>query len=228
MEFEIHFAAESGCASEQLNDDIADLDFVDDRLVCQGTRFSEHQAAAFSSCPLVGVHVTWWTHDRNEYKKKLTRFRETMKRHADDCIGYAHAEVIRPEWDHDLIHVPFDKTVRYPVKPFVIEQDVHPKVWDIHISARLETLDPRLEQVLITDANMYSIDLKKTAGIYRIYTIQGRRAVQEGLKLFETLKSYLVAVGGMEGSIKYEQTCFWDTYGSPQIVPPTTANVDYF
>jgi hypothetical protein len=224
MEFELHFATDTavGPRAEALSEGIHDLGFTDDRLITHGVVFAD--GVACDMCPLAGLHVSWSTYDRSEYKSKLAAFRDLMAGR-DDCAGYAHGEVIKPEWDVDFALMPFSSSVRYPAKRFEISRGGKAKLWDIHISAKLDTLDRGLERVLFDQAGMYYIDLQKRSGVHRIFTIQGSNSLASGLSLYHALQDYLANAGGMQGSMKFEQTCYWEVFGDCAIIPPTTEEV---
>ena len=225
LEFEIHFAAELGTIPPALASGIYGMGFHDDRLVGRGVVFSPNDPLSAVSCPLVGMHVTWDCFDRDEYVQQRDAFAELLRFHGEGCIGYAHAEVIKPDWDIDVEYKPFDSAIPYPLEPFEAQSRDQPKTWDIHISADADRLDPRLCEVLGERARMYYIDVMKASGrVVRVFTIQGIGSIHEGRELFRILGEYVTAAGGVQGAIKYEETCFWATYGNPQIVPPVIDN----
>jgi hypothetical protein len=229
VEFELHFAAEEGRVSESLRSRIYELGFRDDGLVGRGVVFSPGDLLGQVSCPLVGMHVTWQSFDRGAYLVKRGAIAALLDDHQGQAVGYAHGEVIRPSWDVELAHRPFQPGVRCPIERLrqALDRD-RVKRWDIHVSARRSRLDERMEEVLFGQLGMYYIDVFKSgAEIYRVFTVQGTNSVHEGRRLFATLLEYLRQAGGIEGAIKYEQTCFWKTCGAPQIVPPTLRTISY-
>ena len=142
-------------------------------------------------------------------------------------MGYAHAEVVRPEWDTDIELSPYKKGNCFPFRKFQCRNNSRKaKSWDIHISAKLSTLDFDLYKTLFEKAGMYYIDLKKGCNIYRIFTIQGTSSPKHGKTVFFKLKEFLNKVGGMEGSIKYEQLCYWKQFGDSELIPPTIENTE--
>ena len=138
------------------------------------------------------------------------------------CNGYAHGEVIRPGRDIELEGGTFDPSVSFPVAHFDLETTTVPKKWDIHITACTESLDPRLEKLLFDVAGMYYIDVRKAdERVHRVFTVLGTNSKKEGTVLFESLRDYLIAAGGMNGAIKFEDTCYWNVFGAPGIIPAT-------
>jgi len=221
-EFEIHFAAEVGGFTAALREGVNELGFRDDPMVDHGVTFSPNDPIGKVSCPLTGMHITWDSFSRADFVRHRVAFDELLSAEKDRTTGYAHCEVIRPEWDLDLDPTPFRPEVRWPADPFESSFSSKSKRWDIHISADRSQLDPRLEAVLFEHARMYFIDLqKKTGRIHRVFTIQGTNSAKKGLQLFNRIADYLYAAGGMAGSIKFEETCYWRELGNPKIVPPT-------
>lgn len=228
-EFEIHFAAEEGTVSTELAARIEGAGFRDDKLVKRGVRLPPASAPSLAACPLIGLHVTWNSFDRGAYMDKLAEFRTIIANpEAAGCVGYAHAEVTRGEEDLAFERREFDPGARFPVAPMRSTPKPISKTWDIHISARIATLDARLEAVL-RRGGLYSIDVDKgRRGIYRVFTTQGIGAVSMGRALFSSIASYLTRAGGFEGAAKFEQTVFFEIYGKAVIVPPTIEQVRYF
>lgn len=222
-EFELHIAAEMGQFSRELADGLKALGFRDDGLVGHGVVFNEELGRELSSCPLTGLHMTWDSFDRNAFMEQRKAL-DTLLGRCGDCVGYAHGEVIRPEWDIYIDHRTFDSKVPCPVKPFHARLSHEPKRWDLHISIPLDQLDPGLQLVLFAELGMYYIDLRKRTGrVHRVFTIQGCNPAKEGLEVYEALCRWLQNAGGMAGSIKFEETCYWFNLGQPKIIPPVVA-----
>lgn len=222
FEFEIHFAAEAGPSSSRLRDALHQMNFIDDPLAFKGVVFSPESGLQGDSCPILDTHVTWTTFNRSYYFTQLEAFNRLLDEFEGNIQGYSHAEVIRPEWDIDISRRPLDTATiaSCPIRPFASEPSTSRKVWDIHISARLSTLDSRMLRNLHHDLNLYYIDLEKPHGVARIFTLQGDDGIPEARNLFKSLTNYLSRAGGLEGSIKFEQTIFWRVLGSPEILPP--------
>lgn len=219
-EYEIHFAAQAPIPLG-LAEDLRRMEFREDGLIGQGVVFSPGDPNGKVSCPLTALHVSWDTLDRDLYLRQRDEFAETLAKYDGSCIGYVHGEVIKPEWDLSCEYKPFDDTVSKPAAPFSSEQRTEPKKWDIHISAVLDHLDHDLQSVLFDQLRMYYIDIRKPTGLVkRVFTIQGSSSIESGKRLFSALVDYVARAGGMAGSIKFEQTCHWATYGHPKIVPP--------
>lgn len=226
-EYEIHFASDLSSGTTDLAHELANLEFVDDGLVFRGVIFDD-RGYAHSCCPLIGVHSTWTGFRREDYTAKRREFEVLMEKFGRTTNGYAHAEVIKPEWDVRICPRDFDSSVVFPVSRFASTVSTQPKVWDIHITAFRDSLDPRLEQRLFEQAGMYFIDIKKPNGrIGRSFTVQGRTDILSGIDLFKQLQRYISAAGGMEGSMKLEKTIFMKVYGDPAIVPPAIDSVEY-
>ncbi len=220
-EFELHVAAEAGQFSGAFRDSLIVLEFRDDGLVGQGVVYPPGTDLALKTCPLTGLHMTWDSFDRDEYVAKRDSFDETWAEFADEVVGYAHGEVIQPEWDLEVTPKPFDSSIEWPLRRFIPDLTTERKKWDIHISADREELAGELTEILLDEAGMYYIDIRKRTGrMRRVFTIQGINDLSEGLGAFEAMYEYLVAAGGMGGSIKLEQTTFWRLAGNPGIVPP--------
>lgn len=228
-EFEIHFAAEEGGFLPSLREGVDQLGFRDDPMIGHGVTFSPSDPLGKVSCPLVGMHITWDGFDRVEFMRKRSAFNHLLDVEQGHTIGYAHCEVIKPEWDLLVDFKPFDPAVIWPFAPFESQVRPEPKRWDIHISARRDDLDPRLEAILFDFGRMYYIDLQKKSGkIHRIFTIQGSSHAKTGLKVFNLMADYIYATGGMFGAIKFEETCAWRSVGDPQITPPTILDAHPF
>lgn len=221
-EFEIHFAAEAGGIPDSLPERLASLGFRDDHMVGQGVVFSPNDPIGKVSCPVTGLHVTWDTFEREQFVAKRDVFDELLSELEAETIGYAHCEVIKPEWDLEIEWKAFDSAIPFPVRPFESAYSKQPKQWDVHISADQSRLDPELEKRLFEHGRMYFIDLRKRTGrTNRVFTIQGSNSTREGLALFHLLADYLLVAGGMAGSIKFEDTCYWREVGKTGLVPPT-------
>jgi hypothetical protein len=222
-EFELHFAAQKDGFAPSLSADVYQLGFWDNRLVGGGA-VVEPGGEPIDVPYLhsqVGLHVTWDGHDVAEYRQKKRDLKVLLERYAGACTGFAQGEAIRRDWDIDVDYRPFNAAFRYPLKRFDMASSSRPKTWDIHISADRQRLDPGLEHVLVRLAGMYFIDLEKTGGrICRVFTVQGTSQAGQGHRLFACLRDYLRLAGGMQGSIKFEQKCFWAVYGQPDIIPP--------
>lgn len=225
-EFEIHFAAEAGQFRHSLREGVDRLGFRDDPMIGHGVTFSPNDPLGKVSCPLTGMHITWDGFDRKEFMERRKQFDRLLDEELEHTVGYAHCEVIRPEWDLEIDLQPFNPAIRWPFEPFESTHNPHPKRWDIHISARLDELDPRLEHILFVEARMYFIDLlKKTGKTHRIFTIQGSNSPKKGIEVFNQMADYLFTAGGMMGAIKFEDTCHWRAVGNPRIAPPTIRKV---
>lgn len=221
-EFEIHFAAEVAGFTDALRAGVNSLGFRDDPMIGHGVTFSPNDPIGKISCPLTGMHITWDSFSRSEFVRQRNAFDALLSAEESGTTGYAHCEVIRPEWDLEIDISPFRPDIRWPVQPFHSSFSAKPKRWDIHISADRSQLDPRLESILFEHAQMYFIDLiKKTGRVHRVFTIQGTKSTKKGLELFNRIVDYLLVAGGMAGSIKFEETCYWREVGNPRIVPPT-------
>jgi hypothetical protein len=224
-EFELHIAAEAGQFSPTLADGLKSLGFRDDALVGHGVVFNEELGRELSACPLTGLHMTWDTFDREAFMNQRKDLDALLGR-CGDCVGYAHGEVIKPEWDIHINYRPFNPRVPCPVSPFHARLSHEPKRWDLHISIRKDRLDSGLQQVLFAELGMYYIDLRKRTGrVHRIFTIQGTNPAKEGLQVYEALSGWLQEAGGMDGSIKLEETCYWFNLGAPRIIPPVVDSV---
>lgn len=220
-EFEIHFASQINGASEDLKKELYSMGFRDDGLIGQAAIFDEKTNRHYSSCPLIDIHITWDTYNKKEYLEKKKQFINLLDKYKNNCTGYTHAEIVKPEWDLDINFKQFDESIPLPFKHFESSPTTKFKKWDIHISAFKDSLHPELENILFNKMGMYFIDvLKKNIRIDRVFTIQGTNHVREGLDLFDRLHKYILQVGGMEGAIKFEQTIYGDILGEPGIVPP--------
>lgn len=220
-EYEIHFAAELGHVPAELTQQMYGMGFRDDQMMGHGVVFSPADPIGKMSCPLTGLHISWDTFNREQYVEQRDACERLFTQFEASCVGYAHGEVIKPEWDLAVSEKPFDSLVELPILPFVSGMSRTPKKWDIHISAQLDSLDPRLQQKLCDYLRMYYIDLRKRSGaVNRVFTIQGTNSVLAGVSLFQILSEYLQRAGGMKGSVKFEQTSYWLVLGTPSIVPP--------
>lgn len=229
-EFEIHFAAERSPVSSELREKLSALGFKHDPLAFSGVVYPDEFARTASACPLLDTHVTWSCYHREAYFDKLHEFSTLLDRIEGDVVGYAHAEIIRPEWDLEIDLFPFTFQEKISITPFALERSSTAKLWDIHISARLDSLDPRLMIRLHEELGFYFIDLLKPRGRYRIFTIQGSQDIRAGRQLFLRLRQQLANWGGIEGSIKFEQTIYWRVIGATEMLPPRLVGSasDYF
>ena len=220
FEYEIHFAAEYTPSASRLREQLYSLGFEDDPLKFKGVVYSGTLADGRSSCPILDTHVTWSTFDRILYLNQLSEFEELLSQYAEHIEGYTHAEVIRPEWDVDFALKPFNPSSDWKLRKFRFCENSSRKLWDIHISTELSSLDKRLAKILHSDMGLYYIDLEKQSGTYRIFTLQGTDSVPEARTLFFNLVANLRSLGGFAGSVKFEQTTYWQVLGKPKILPP--------
>jgi hypothetical protein len=226
IEYEIHVAADVNGFGSVFADSIYKLGFIDDPLVKRGVVFSDNTINQ-TCCPLIGLHVTWSSYDKNNYKNTLAKLDSYLSSNQEKNVGYAHAEVIRPEWDINIEFSSFRKGHKFPFRKFQCRHNLKKtKNWDIHISAKLISLDCDLYNTLFKKAGMYYIDLKKGSDVYRIFTIQGTSSPKHGKRVFFKLKEFLNKTGGMEGSIKFEQLCYWKQFGNSVLIPPTLENTE--
>jgi hypothetical protein len=215
-ELELHLAAQQGGCPDALRAAIYALGFRDDNIVDEDS----------TCCSLTAMHVTWDSFDAAAYREMRDRLSEVLNANAERTLAYAHGEVIRPEWDVDFAHAPYNSDASYPFHIAKPQQRDDPKHWDIHISVDTQTLDPRLAETL-EQHGWYWITLRKANNrIVKVFTLQGTNAPDAGLEVFRRIKEYLEAVGGFSGSAKFEQTCFWQIVGQPSIIPPVVSSVE--
>ena len=220
-EFELHVAAEMAKFKPSFENALEEMGFRHDGLVGQGVVYPPGSSLAMTACPLAGLHMSWDSFERDEYVQRKNELDALWSSEESNLVGYAHGEIIKPEWDLSVPGQPFDASVPWPLEPFKPYLSTERKKWDIHVSAIKNYLSEGLDQVLLENAGMYYIDVSKSSGeIRRVFTIQGVNELAEGLEAFDAIVTYLNTAGGMTGSIKLEQTTYWRLSGNPRIVPP--------
>ena len=217
-EYEIHVAAEPGRKARAFRTKLFEMGFFDDALAFPGAIYPK--SSKLTSCPNLDTHVTWKTFSRLEYSEKLKEFSKLTENFIEGVEGYAHAEIVKPEWDVDIAWRAYNADEPDFLVPLSVSHDEGKKIWDLHISVKVDTLDKRVMDLLHTKYRLYYIDRNKSSGLYRVFTIQGDKDIPGARKLFFGLVEHLNRLGGLEGSAKFEQTTYWQVFGKPKILPP--------
>ncbi len=168
-------------------------------------------------------HFSVRTRERTVFAVAWDRLRERLARAVErnEFFGYAEAEVTSAGFVCRLPNAPFTPGVPFPFDRFAHEPCTgeQAKEADIHYSAVLGTMDPRLEEVLET-AGFYHVDVRKSPErVVRVYTFQ-TIGVRDVAQLYRALRDYLVATGGAEGKLKLEATIGFARYPNWVTVPP--------
>lgn len=125
---------------------------------------------------------------------------------SDEFHGYAEAEVTPPHYRLPLPWKPFDPSVPFPFGRLEYEEcppDKH-KDFDIHVTADLANIDPRLARLLEDEINFNYVDIRKPSGnVVRVYTFQPL-GVKVSPNVFDLLATYFKKAGGLDGKIKLE------------------------
>jgi hypothetical protein len=144
-----------------------------------------------------------------------------------DFHGYAEAEVIPPQYVSPIPFRPFDPGVPLPFTR--IEQEICPlgkrKTFDFHVTARINTLDERLDKALTENLGMYHVDVEKTVGRVRVFTFQPMDVKESMRPYYEALRGYLISAGGMDGKVKLETTFDYLRCPIDAAVPPVNTRM---
>jgi hypothetical protein len=146
-----------------------------------------------------------------------------------DFYGYAEAEVVAPQHYVPLMWKPFDASVPFPLQR--LDHEACPigrhKEFDIHVTAALDSLDPRLQAVLEKEIGFYYVDVLKDDGrTVRVYTFQplGATGVHDA---FRSLVEYFRLAGGLEGKVKLEATYAYARFPAASPVPPIVTSLHF-
>jgi hypothetical protein len=141
----------------------------------------------------------------------------------EEFFGYVEAEVVSPDYYREFAFHPFEESVPVPIGPVHNEEcplDAH-KDFDFHISADIESLDRRLEEVLGGELYFYHVDILKVSGKkVRVFTFQPMGTGQSPTPCFEALGDYLAGAGGFAGKLKMEATFAYARFPLTAPVPP--------
>lgn len=144
-----------------------------------------------------------------------------------DFYGYAEAEVIPPQYVSPIPPRPFDPRVPLPFSR--IEQEICPlgkrKTFDFHVTARVDTLDARLDHALTENLGLYHVDVEKAVGQVRVFTFQPMDVRESMRRYYEALRDYLLRAGGMDGKIKLETTYDYLRCPADAAVPPVNTKM---
>jgi hypothetical protein len=168
-------------------------------------------------------HFSFHPQSRAEFDRKWKEteaFLSTTK--PEEFFGFMEGETTAPSQQVNLPYKPFDPKVPFPFGKFQHE-DCPPdkrKDFDIHISADRNTIDPRLQDLLVEKVNFYYADIIKPTGkVVRVYTFQPV-GVPKMMEIFQTLADYFQKAGGLEGKIKLEVTLNYARFPLSVRVPP--------
>jgi hypothetical protein len=145
-----------------------------------------------------------------------------------EFFGYAEAEVVSPDFYREFAFHPFDETVAIPLGPVHNEEcplGAH-KDFDFHVSANIDSLDPRLESVLGEQLQFYHVDIVKATGAkIRVFTFQPMGTGESPSTCFRVLGHYLESAGGFEGKLKMEATFAYARFPATASVPPVVRHM---
>ena len=139
-----------------------------------------------------------------------------------DFFGYAEAEITPARFRTELGFKSFDSGVPFPfskLEHLPCPLDKH-KNLDVHLTADFSSIDSRLRHILEEVINFNYVDIRKPAGkVVRVYTFQpcGIRTI---VGLYNSLTTYLLKAGGLEGKIKLEATYGFLRFPHYAAVPP--------
>jgi hypothetical protein len=207
--YDIHIASDR--MTERLENDLVRLGFMREAFL-RGT-----QGIARAH------HFSIRTPNRATLTDAWRKARERLAQAADqnEFFGYAEAEVTPPGFVCRFPGGRFSPVASLPFGRLQHEQcsENEAKECDLHFSAVLETLDPRLEDVL-EEVGFYHVDVRKSPNrVVRVYTFQ-TLGVMAVAGLYRSLRDYLMKVSGAEGKLKLEATIDFARYPNCVPVPP--------
>jgi hypothetical protein len=213
-QFDIHLATD--VLSSRFASRFEALGFVHDRFVGGTSGVVHNHHLSFRPASNTALRTGW---------ERISSILAEAK--TDDFYGYAEAEVIPPQYVSPIPFHPFDPGVPLPFTR--IEQEICPlgkqKTFDFHVTARIDTLDERLNQALTENLGMYHVDVEKTAGRVRVFTFQPMDVKESMRPYYEALRDYLVRAGGMDGKVKLETTFDYLRCPIDAAVPPVNTKM---
>lgn len=155
----------------------------------------------------------------HRWKESLSILSHTSQ---SNFFGYAEAEITPTRLRTELRFKPFDPAVPFPFSR--LEHVPCPpssyKDLDVHLTADLSSIDPRLKQILEEEINFNYVDIRKPAGnVVRVYTFQPC-GIRNIVGVYKNLSIYLLEAGGLEGKLKLEATYGFARFPYHALVPP--------
>ena len=133
---------------------------------------------------------------------------------ADEFAGYGEAEITAAKHRIEIPYQPYDPNVRFPYgrfSYFACPLDEFKK-FDIHITADVATIDPRLQRFLEVDCCFHYVEIDKPDGrSVRVYTIQPF-GPDISAEIWQPLVEFFTRCGGFEGKIKLEVCRFFERF----------------
>lgn len=142
-------------------------------------------------------------------------------------FGYGEWEVTPPQFNRAIEWKPFRPEIPFPIArlPYEVCPIGEYKDFDVHISAKLRTLDAELQARLEDESGFHYVDIRKSPErVVRVYTFQPLGVGNQG-DIFERLYAYFREAGGMEGKIKLEVTRAYQRFPADAPVCPIVRNV---
>lgn len=207
--YDIHLA--SDVVSSRLEECLKNLGFKSDEFIGGTTGVVHPYHFSFRPASQEAFVHSW--------KESLSILSDVSR---SDFFGYAEAEVTPSRFRTEFRFKPFDSMVPFPFSRFEhvpCPPDKH-KDLDVHLTANLSSIDPRLKYILEEEINFNYVDIRKPSGnIVRVYTFQpcGIRTI---IGLYKHLVTYLLEAGGLEGKVKLEATHGFARFPHYAPVPP--------
>lgn len=228
--YDVHVATEGLTPNmDNLMQALEEIGFKDDGITGRPVTYAPEDGWG-GMCPIFGVHASKKEYaDINEVKDDMNLLKDLIPKFKQD--GYAHAEYI----DRDVTIK--STNAFHIIRPFPVEKFTghvynENKNWDMHIAMPIDTLPSELETIMSEpNSGMYFIELPKIREckerLFRVYTIQGTSAPQDGQQLFTVLERWYTDVNAPHVEMKMEVTFDMFRIGNPRVVPPTVSEVRY-
>lgn len=168
-------------------------------------------------------HFSYHPESREEFDKFWNRAAELLSTTSPkEFFGFMEGESVSSAQVAHFEYKPFDANVPFPfgkVENVDCPTDKF-KDYDVHVSADLATIDPKLKALLENEVGFYYADIRKPSGkVMRVYTFQPI-GMPLSDQFFRVLSDYFQRAGGLEGKLKVEFTLNYARFPQKVRVPP--------
>jgi hypothetical protein len=145
----------------------------------------------------------------------------------DEFHGYGEAEITSARHRIEIPLKPFDPALAFPFQRFSYSECPLDgfKKFDIHVTADMATIDPRLQHRFEEVWNFNYVEIEKPDGrLVRVYTIQPFGPLISA-DIWQPLVDFFTACGGFEGKIKLEVCRFFERIPNDAACCPVVTRV---
>lgn len=146
---------------------------------------------------------------------------------SDEFHGYGEAEVTSARHRIEIPLKPFDPSLSFPFERFSYSECPLDgfKKFDIHVTADMATIDPRLQHLFEIEWNFHHVEIEKPDGrLVRVYTIQPFGPLISA-DIWQPLVKFFTSCGGFEGKIKLEVCRFFQRFPKDAACCPVISSV---